>query len=177
MWLIMEEVGLEILSVDSADRPWLAEQLFQAFGSSQIVSNGILRDADRLPGWVARMDGVRAGFLCYALENTDMELVTLLVRQRRRGIGKSLIEKAVEFARENDAHRLWLVATNDNKPAHAFYDSCGFELREIREGAIAEARSLKPEIPETGVEGIPIEDEWIFELVLNRGPFSQGEGR
>jgi hypothetical protein len=42
----------------------------------------------------------------------------------------------------------------------------GFHLRELRAGAIAVARELKPEIPLVGKHGIPIRDELELELLL-----------
>jgi hypothetical protein len=43
--------------------------------------------------------------------------------------------------------------------------SAGFCLHELRAGAVDEARRLKPSIPLTGHDAIPIRDE--LDLVLN----------
>jgi len=43
-----------------------------------------------------------------------------------------------------------------------FYQRYGFELAAVRLGAMAEARRLKPSIPLTGDDGIPIEHEFEF---------------
>jgi hypothetical protein len=37
-------------------------------------------------------------------------------------------------------------------------------LAALHRGAIAQSRTLKPEIPETGLDGIPIRDELELEL-------------
>jgi hypothetical protein len=39
-------------------------------------------------------------------------------------------------------------------------------LAALHRNAVAESRRLKPEIPETGADGIPIRDELELELVL-----------
>jgi hypothetical protein len=62
------------------------------------------------------------------------------------------------------------VTTNDNAPALAFYRAIRWRLVKIHQGAVNEARRLKPQIPRTGWNGVPIEDEIEFELRLkNRG--------
>jgi hypothetical protein len=62
-------------------------------------------------------------------------------------------------------HPIWTVTTNDNVDALRFYQRLGFRLRELRVGAVDEARrDLKPSIPvESG--GIAIRDE--LELVIS----------
>ena len=62
--------------------------------------------------------------------------------------------------------RLWLITTNDNTPAINFYRHLGFSLVAIHEGAVNLSRRLKPEIPETGVGGVPIRDELEFEISM-----------
>jgi hypothetical protein len=57
-----------------------------------------------------------------------------------------------------------VTTTNDNLAALRFYQRAGFRFAELRPGAVSEARSLKPSIPETGNDGIPIRDE--IDLVL-----------
>jgi ribosomal protein S18 acetylase RimI-like enzyme len=59
-----------------------------------------------------------------------------------------------------------LVTTNDNLPAIAFYRKLGWRQVAIHRGAIADARRLKPEIPEFGANGLPKEDEIEFDLTL-----------
>jgi hypothetical protein len=42
----------------------------------------------------------------------------------------------------------------------------GFKIVAIHKDAIRDSRKLKPEIPEIGVDGIPITDEIELEIVL-----------
>jgi L-phenylalanine/L-methionine N-acetyltransferase len=49
---------------------------------------------------------------------------------RRRGIGRALLRRAVEWARESDVTKLELHVFPDNEPAIALYESFGF----VREG-------------------------------------------
>jgi hypothetical protein len=72
----------------------------------------------------------------------------------------------VAQARRRGCQRLWLVTTNDNLRALGFYQRRGFHPRALRAGAVAQARRLKPAIPEHSPDGIPIRDELELELEL-----------
>jgi RimJ/RimL family protein N-acetyltransferase len=62
--------------------------------------------------------------------------------------------------------RIWLITTNDNTAALRFYQKKGFSLVAVHRNAIERSRQLKPEIPETGNDGIPLRDEIELEIVL-----------
>jgi hypothetical protein len=79
-----------------------------------------------------------------------------------------LLEAADDCARGPACRRLWLITTNDKRPAIAFYQAAGWRQCAIHDGAITEARRLKPQIPPTGHAGIPIEDEIEFERLIDR---------
>ena len=49
-------------------------------------------------------------------------------QHRKRGIGRGLIEGAVEYARRTEARCLWLETQNTNYPAIRFYLRAGFRL-------------------------------------------------
>jgi ribosomal protein S18 acetylase RimI-like enzyme len=75
------------------------------------------------------------------------------------GIGTALLEAVKGAARAAGCARLILTTTNDNLHALRFYQRRGFVLAGVRLNAIAESRRLKPEIPLTGYDDIPIRDE------------------
>jgi len=55
---------------------------------------------------------------------------------------------------------VWLVTTNDNVRAKEWHVTRGFEVTEVRLGAVdASRRALKPSIPVLGEGGVPIRDE------------------
>ncbi|MGH6903060.1 MAG: GNAT family N-acetyltransferase [Geminicoccaceae bacterium] len=121
-----------------------------------------------MPGLVAQERGRRVGLLQYRLIADQLEVVVLIARRPRQGIGRRLLEAAEKVARGLACRRLWLITTNDNRPAIAFYQAVGWRQCAIHCGAITEARRLKPQIPRTGHAGIPIEDE--FERLIDRPP-------
>ena len=131
-----------------------------------MVSRGVLHQADRLLGLVAEDDGKREGLLTYNVKNNMLEIVTLNVFKKRKGIGRALVDRAVDLASSNGYSRVWVITTNDNTQAIEFYKNVGFRIVAIHKDAIGESRKLKPEIPEFGVEGIPITDEIEMEIVL-----------
>jgi ribosomal protein S18 acetylase RimI-like enzyme len=96
----------------------------------------------------------------------EFEVVSLHAAIGGRGLGSRLLAAARERARDLRCRRLWLITTNDNEPAIAFYTHWGMHLAAVHRGAIAESRKLKPEISRFGVGGRPIEDEIEFELLL-----------
>ena len=96
--------------------------------------------------------------------------MVLIACRPRQGIGRRLLEAAEEVGRGLGCRRLWLVTTNDNRPALAFYQAVGWRQCAIHRGAITESRRLKPQIPRTGHAGIPIEDEIEFERLIDRQP-------
>ena len=106
------------------------------------------------------------GLLTFHIEAGDFEIVTLNSQRERRGIGTALLEQARFAASSAKCRRMWLVTTNDNRPATDFYRRRGFSIVAVHRGAVDLSRRLKPEIPERGLGGIPIRDEIELEIRL-----------
>jgi ribosomal protein S18 acetylase RimI-like enzyme len=160
-----------IRPIRDEDRPWMREVLAERWGSTRIVSRGRVHEADLLPGWIAELDGDRAGLLTFRRDPGACEIVTLDALVEGRGVGSALLDAMRSDAALHGCRRLWLVTTNDNLRALGFYRARGFTVAAIHEGAVAEARRLKPEIPETGMDGVPIRDE--IELEITRRPHAR----
>jgi hypothetical protein len=58
------------------------------------------------------------------------------------------------------------ATTNDNLNALRFYQKRGFVLVSVHRNAVIKSRQLKPEIPLTGNDGIPLRDEIELEMLL-----------
>jgi len=158
------------------DRPWLDAVLIDAFGAPYVVAHGRRYEPRGLPGFVAELEGDRAGALTYLIEVDACEIVTLDSVRERQGIGTALIEAVVEEARRAGCQRLWLITTNDNLNALRFYQKRRFALVAVHRDAVTRARaSLKPEIPLLGHDGIPIRDEIELERLM--GPDHCGHAR
>lgn len=155
-----------IREIDPSDRDWVRSFLNQHFGSTKVVSRRVLHQADELPGFIGVLHGEPGALLTYCLQNDELEVVSLHAAIAGHGLGSRLLEAARQRARDLRCRRLWLITTNDNEPAIAFYTRRGMRLVAVHRGAIAESRKLKPEISFRGIGGQPIEDEVEFEFAL-----------
>ena len=169
--------------LERADREWVAHFLDDRWGTTTIVSRGKMRYGHLLEGLVAVRDmeqpedadeadedseapQERVGLLTIEYDSRQCEILTLDALVEAQGIGTLLLESLEERAREAGLARLWLVTTNDNLTALAFWQKRGYELVAVHRNAIAAARRVKPQIPITGKNGIPIRDEIELEKRL-----------
>jgi GNAT superfamily N-acetyltransferase len=130
-----------------------------AWGSDRMVSRGRLTEPVSVcPGFVAELDGRPAGLALLARREDGLELVGLLALEPGGGVGGALLAE-VEREAERRGTRAWLITTNDNTRALRLYQRRGWELVALHRDAVTEARRLKPEIPVTGDDGIPIRHE------------------
>jgi RimJ/RimL family protein N-acetyltransferase len=155
---------LKIRQVQDQDRDWIRTLLRERWQSPEVVTRGILHQADRLLGFLAIESDQPVGLVTYNLKNEDCEIVSLDSLESGKGIGTSLINAVVALASSKGCHRVWLITTNDNTAAICFYQKIGFVLVTIHRDAIRESRKLKPGIPERGNDGIPIRDEIELEI-------------
>lgn len=152
--------------IDPTDKKWVQDFLLNQAGNTRMVSRGVLHQCDELPGFIASRNRQRVGLLTYRTHGRDYEVVTLHTAVRRKGVGFTLLKHAENHARQQTCDRIWLITTNDNEPAIAFYKACGWQLTAVHQNALAESRKLKPEIPLIGLNGIPLKDEIEFEIQL-----------
>lgn len=69
------------------------------------------------------------GFILIRVAADEAEILTLAVRPdaRRRGLGRTLVQRAFEAARAQGAATMFLEVADDNAAAIALYRSLGFE--------------------------------------------------
>lgn len=141
----------------------------ERWGDEFVVAHGVTYRPDGLDGFVIEDGEEWIGLVTLAFTNDECEIVTIDSLREGAGIGTRLIEKAAEAARAHDCRRLYLITTNDNLRALGFYQKRGFVLAALHRGAIDEARKIKPSIPLTGKNGIPLRDEIELEMSLRGG--------
>jgi ribosomal protein S18 acetylase RimI-like enzyme len=151
-----------------ADQPWKVTTLQTGWGATTVARLGELVDAAALPGFVAVVDDERVGLLTYAERAGDVEVVTIQAQVAGRGIGRALMGAAYEHASRRKASRLWLITTNDNVRAFAFYQRWGMDLRRVIHDGVAASRRVKPSIPAVGSTGIACRHELEFERFVDR---------
>jgi GNAT superfamily N-acetyltransferase len=152
--------------VTPADRPWITGFLRQAWAGPAVVTRGKIHRADELPGFLAARDGAPVGLATYRIEANQCEIITFNSMEENAGVGTALLAAVADAARRAGCRRLWLVTTNDNTAALRFYQRRGLHLVAVHRDALDASRKLKPGIPLTGNDGIPLRDEIELEMVL-----------
>jgi N-acetylglutamate synthase-like GNAT family acetyltransferase len=157
---------LQIRPLNRDDKPWIIDLLKEWWEGPAVVTRGRLHRADELPGFIAMKSGEPAGLVTYDIAGDQCEIVTMNSLVEDRGTGSALIDAIRGTTVEAGCHRIWLITTNDNTGALRFYQKRGFRLVAVHRNAIEQSRRLKPEIPETGNDGIPLRDEIELEIIL-----------
>jgi ribosomal protein S18 acetylase RimI-like enzyme len=151
------------------DRSWVVSRLEEAFGGVTVARKGVLVDASALPGFVATDGGQPVGLLTYDVAHGECEVVAIVSTEAGRGIGRALMDAARDHAAVSGCRRLWLITTNDNTKAIRFYQRWGMDLCALYTHGARRSRRVKPSLPERGADGIPLEHELEFELLLGGG--------
>ena len=156
--------------MQDSDRQEAARFIEHHWGSTTVVSCGRVLHPHEQEGIIERRDGEIVGLVTLRVQGNEMELLTLNAAPTGQGIGSSLLLAAIDEARQRGLERVWLITTNDNLRAIGLYQRLGFRIVGVNIGGVDEARRIKPQIPETGCDGIPIHDEIRLELHLE--PYS-----
>jgi ribosomal protein S18 acetylase RimI-like enzyme len=158
---------IDVRPLTESDRAWAVQVEADSWSQPVVARLGELVDQTELPGFIALLDGQRAGLASYAVRDEECELVTIRSLQEGRGVGRALLDAVRDAALEAGCTRLWLITTNDNLRALELYQRWGMEIVAFHRHAVTEARRhLKPSIPERGTHGIPIAHELELELRL-----------
>jgi len=147
-----------------ADERWAEGFLDAHLDGRRQARNGEIIDV--LDPGLGLIAGDGLGLLTYRFDGDAIELSSIAAAPRGRGTGTALVGALVALARARGAARIWVVTTNDNLDALAFYQRRGFRLTELRPGAVEEARrTIKPEISRIGEHGLELRDE--IELAMD----------
>ena len=155
---------IRVRSLTGDDAAWKLASLVHTWGGSLVARRGELLDAMELDGFVALVDATPAGLLTYAVRDRELEVVTIHSDRPGLGVGRALMDSARARALDVGARRLWLITTNDNVRAFGFYQRWGMDLAALYHDGVTRSRVLKPSIPFTGDDGLPIRHELEFEL-------------
>ncbi|MDR3425769.1 MAG: ribosomal protein S18-alanine N-acetyltransferase [Alphaproteobacteria bacterium] len=115
-----------------ADASALAALHAESFG---VVCWSLAQLADSLAlkttrAWLAVEGSVPRGFILCQFAGDEAEILTFCVAPlaRGRGVGKKLLDAAIAFSRQNNAHKLFLEVAADNTAALALYEKQGFRM-------------------------------------------------
>ncbi|MBN2075473.1 MAG: GNAT family N-acetyltransferase [Dehalococcoidales bacterium] len=165
----MADESFTIRPVSEADKDWINSFLEEYWGSTRFVTRGRLFFADENPGFFTFEDDKPVSLITYEIIGNECEITTLTSLAERKGIGTALINAVKDVALQAGCKRLVVITTNDNTHAIRFYQRYGFTIATIYPNSMEEARKIKPEIPLTGNDGIPLRDEIEFEIHLLNG--------
>jgi ribosomal protein S18 acetylase RimI-like enzyme len=158
---------MEVRPLRDDERDWVRARTRESWTDETVVAHGVVYHPHTLPGFVAvDDDGERVGLVTFTIDGSACEIVTLAAWVEGSGHGRAMVEAVSKAALAAGHTRLWLVTTNDNERALGFYRALGFDVAVVREGAIVEARKLKPSIPFVSEDGVPITDEIELERRL-----------
>jgi ribosomal protein S18 acetylase RimI-like enzyme len=158
---------IETRPLGDDDRDWALQVEMASWSQPVVARLGELVDLTQLSGFIAIVDGERAGLASYAIRGDECELVTIRSLREGRGIGRALLDAVRDAATAAGCTRLWLITTNNNLRALELYQRWGMEIVAFHRDAVAQARRhLKPSIPERDAQGIPIAHELELELRL-----------
>jgi GNAT superfamily N-acetyltransferase len=98
--------------------------------------------------WVAALDGRPVGFLCAERSAEDLHVWELAVHQdcQGQGIGRRLIETAVEHARASRAESVTLTTFRDVPWNEPFYQRLGFKTLDMTDMGSRLKRILAKEV-------------------------------
>ena len=110
--------------------------------------------------------GAVQGLVAWSIEGDQAEIVSIEALEQGRHIGGRLLDGAEAELRSRGVRRLRVVTTNDNLRALSFYLRRGYRLVRLHLGGMERVRRAKPQVPETGIEGMPLRDMWELEKEL-----------
>lgn len=158
---------METMPISPHNRQRINAFISQHWFTTEMIIRGEIVDMTVVEGIAALDSDEIIGLITYRIRDGICEITSLDSLREGQGIGTALLEQVIAIAKENNCLKISLTTTNDNINAIGFYQKREFDLVKLRRDSIKQARALKPEIPLTGHNGIPIKHELEFELLLD----------
>ena len=127
------------------------------WGLPVVSTTAVYDRPEQLDALVAVVGDERIGAVTWSVADRAFEVVTLEVLPRRAGIGRALMRAVRERAGASGAGRVWLITTDDNPTAVAFYAAIGMEEVRRLPRFSDRVREYKPDLE---IEFDAIELEW-----------------
>lgn len=156
------EIRLTLLE----EKKIVKELFIKEWNSDIMISKNQKHFVENLESIIAVVDKEIIGLLTFNIIDKQAEIVSLDSFNEGKGIGTKLLDFTLNYFKNLNLDRIWLITSNDNCHAIRFYQKRGWKMVNIHFNAIEEARLLKPQIPMFGYDGIPILHEIEFEYSL-----------
>ena len=157
---------MELMKINQENRDRINDFIMHQWFTMQMVVHGESIDLSKAEGWYASEDNEIIGLVTYRFTGNDMEILSLDSLVENKGTGTALLHQAISEARNAGLERVRLITTNDNLHAMRYYQKRGFDMICFYQNALDDARKIKPEIPLTGIDEIPLKHEIELELLL-----------
>jgi N-acetylglutamate synthase-like GNAT family acetyltransferase len=159
-------MSFHIRPINNSDKEWITGLLKEWWAGPKIVTRGKVHMADEYPGFIATKDRQRVGLITYRIDDNECEIASMNSLAEGIGIGSALVEAVKNVAIAQKCERLWLITTNDNIKALKWWKKRRFRQVVTYLNSVEQSRLLKPEIPLTGNDGIPIRDEIELQMKI-----------
>lgn len=135
---------------------------WEAFtGGAPIVGLLGLYEAGDVEGLVLEgEDGAVAAMVTWAQQGDVAEVVSLHAGVPGSGAGRRALAEAESRLRSRGVMAVLIATTNDNVDALRFYLREGYRLTAVHLDAMERVRELKPAVPLSGKDGVPLRDMW-----------------
>lgn len=157
---------MNIYQIDQNNRKTVDSFILEHWFTMDMVVHGESVDLGMADGLYACDDNEIVGLVTYRILQNEMEILSLDSIHEKRGIGSVLLDNAISTAKDIGCSRVMLITTNDNLSALQFYQKRGFDMSRLYHNAVDKSRKIKPQIPLTGANGIPIRHEIELEMKL-----------
>lgn len=152
--------------ITDADRAWARQFIVDHWGDEIVVVHGEVMRPHEHEGFAACDGDEVIGLVTYRIDDDNCEVTSLTSLREGQGIGTALMNAVVQTETAQHCKRIWLITTNDNIRALAFYQKRGFVMAALHRNAVDASRKLNPAIPLIADNGIPIHDEIEMEMSL-----------
>ena len=156
----------DIRRIDVSNREVINAFIRDQWFTLQMVVHGEAFDLGSADGFFAASEGRMLGLVTFRIQSGILEILSLDSVEENRGVGTALLNESIAEARRHGCSYVTLVTTNDNTRALRFYQKRGFDLFRLSRNALDASRKLKPEIPLSGFDGIPLRHEIELRLML-----------
>lgn len=151
---------------EAADEKTIAEAWHERWGDFLVTSGRVYRPCD-VEGLILRgEDGSPLALTTFAVFGEGAEVVSLEAFVPGQRYGQLVLGELERRLRARGVRRAWLVTSNDNVGAIRLYLLLGWRLVRVSLDAMEETRRLKPDVPEHGMNDLPMRDEFEFEKWL-----------
>jgi ribosomal protein S18 acetylase RimI-like enzyme len=158
---------MNIVPNSKLDKITINHFFLEHWGSSEMVISSGTFQCNTLDGFAVLSEKEEIiGLITYKVHAGICEIISLDSLVKKSGIGSLLVNKVEQIAHEKGTSKIKVITTNDNLIALSFYQKRGYQIIEVLANAVDLARKIKPEIPLTAENGIPIRDEIVLQKCL-----------